>query len=106
MSMPKIEEMPDEKAVKLEDSDKKQKTIQDVIGEAEEKTNKKLQRVTELREQEIRIQKEINEAQQDYIKTREELFGLQLRYVQSINQNLATQLSKYEKPSRTSAPAY
>lgn len=101
-------EVIDEKAPirQAEEGEKKQKTVQEIINEAEALTQSKLQRLTELKEQDVRLQKDINEAQQNYIKAREELFGIQLRYLQSVNQGLATQLSKYEKPqAASSAPA-
>jgi len=100
-------EVIDEKvpARQAEEGEKKQKTIQEIINEAEAKTQEKLQRVTDLKEQKVRLLDDIVTAQQDFIKAREELMGIQLRYVQSVNQNLATQLSKYEKPQASSAPA-
>lgn len=101
--MSRIEEIVDNKKVP-EEGEKKQKTAQEVMQELEEKTSKKLAAVTSLREKEARLQKEIIEAQQDYINTREELFTFQMRFVQNVNQNLATELSKFKKPA-SSAPA-
>ncbi len=102
----RIEEVMDEKLnnKQPEEGEKKQKTIQDAIQELTEKTANKLTFVNQLKEKDIKLQKEINEAQQSYIATRDELYDLQLRFLQAVNQNLSTELSKFKKPA-SSAPA-